>query len=239
MKPNRGIDKTKAPAINAEGSRSHAATIGDLKKLLNSQLLPQPKGPPKPGDEEARQVFFVNLVRLKEQRLTNAECAERLGVSERSISTYLSEPLYAETRAMMVGDAKENGRMLLSEVIPYAVAKLFELLNDKSGFVQFKAAETILAFSGYNLPHEEAQTDSRDGVAQFLREVDEKRRMHTTVNVQINQVDGRVQDTVVESIPSEIPAISSRYEDHVLPGGKLPSSFGGPSQTPLEKRKGE
>lgn len=225
MKPKRGISKTKDEAPETE----YASTITQLQKLLNSQLLPLPKGPPK--TEEEKQAFFVNLVRLKEQRLTNSECGERLGVSERTICNYTSEPLYEETRSLMISDAKENGHMLLSEIIPHAVAKLFDLLNDKSGFVQFKAAETILAFSGYSFPREDAKSDSRDGVAQFLREVEERRRQQTVVNVQINQVDGRTVDSVAQEITS------FSYEP-VQAGGRLPASFAR-NPTPIEQRLSE
>jgi len=227
--------KHKKPKDDGNRDENHSVTdkssFSALSQVIRGRMIPIPKGPPR--DEESKQQFFVNLVRLREERFTIPECALELGVSERTISSYMQEPLYKETQEMMVSEAKQVGHLLISEVIPMAVEGLVELASNASisPFVRYKCYAELLNYAGFNEPKESAHIDSRTEVTHFLKEVEQKRR-NTTVNIQnlnINSGEEKKgeESTVVESVPPELAA----YSIPVEAGGKLPAVFRQPRQS--------
>lgn len=182
-----------------------------------------------PRDEEEKRQVYEDLVRLKERRLTNRECGVALGYSERTIANYLTDPYYQEVQNDLIGQAKQRGHMLISEVIGPAIEKLYELMNTaNSPFVQYKAAEKLLDVAGYNMPREEQRADSRAGLSSFLEELQRRRGNSVQVNVQVNtHPSSGSSESVVEALPVQaesltIPAELERYYLPVQPGGKLP-----------------
>lgn len=213
-----GVHKNR-PRRKGNDDESAPSGISRLTETINSRMLTIPQGPPR--TEEDKQNFFLNLVRLREQRFTIDECAEKMGVSPSSIKNYMSEPLYKETQEIIIAESKQIGHQLISEVIPQAIGKMVELMHDTkvSPFVQFKAAETLLTFAGYSEPRETAQSDSRADVAKFLREVDAKKQAATINITNVNvtqQIEEKGEGGIVESV-SSFPMVE--------PGGKLPAQF--------------
>jgi hypothetical protein len=205
----------------------------------------KPLGRPYKTDEEKHEVF-LQLIRLKENRKTNKECAETLGVSERSITNYLADPYYGELVQNIQQDAKERGHLLISDVIDDAIQKLYGLMQTaKSEFVQYKSAEYILKVAGYEIPREQMERDNQADVIAFLSKLDERQKPRVQVNVQINQQtpdaniainasESENRASMVESVPTNafLPEKASsvslnpelaRYMRPMLPGGKLPS----------------
>lgn len=225
-----GVHKNR-PRRKGGDDESTGSGVSKLTETINSRMLTLPQGPPK--DEESKQNFFLNLVRLREQRFTIDECADKMGVSPSSIKNYMQEPLYKETQEMIIAESKQTGHQLIAEVIPQAIGKMVELMHDNkvSPFVQFKAAETLLTFAGYSEPRETAQSDSRADVAKFLREVEAKKQA-TTINITnvnvTHQAEEKGDGSIVESIPALPEGVApemARYYEHVGAGGKLPASF--------------
>lgn len=214
---------------------SSTAAKMEVRDLLQTKMLPITKGAPR-NDEEKR-VFITNLIRLQEQRCTAQQCADTLGVSRGTIHNYMRDPLYTEIQNEIISYAKDTGHVTLSDLIDDAISELYNLMHTaKSEFTRFKAIELVLEATGYKMEREQAKTDSREGVKRFLEEVEARRRQQTVVNVQINQMpsDVRVthdEGTVVEStVPNELVP----YQQHVLPGGKLPDSFAQPEDKKKE-----
>ncbi len=200
-----------------------------VKQLIDSRLAPLPQGPPK--SEEDKQLFVINMVRLKEERFTLSEMAEKLGVSVSTIKNYMADPLYRETQETMIGDAKQLGHVLISELIPDAIATLYELMSDKlvSPFVRYKAATELLDKAGYNMERDEVKADSREGVMKFMRDLEESKRQQNTYIENLNIITDRKEGSsplVVESLPEGgIPEQLLPYYQTVAPGGGLPDSF--------------
>jgi hypothetical protein len=232
----------KKPAEDEE--REDVPEYTSLNEIVSTRLLPAVSGPPR--SEEEKRNFFTNLVRLKSQRMTHAQCAELLAVSERSIATYINDPLYKEIQADLITDAKDRGHVLISEVIDDAIGTIYSLMQvSKSDFVRFKAAEKILTVAGYDIPRDEVQSDSREGVIKFLEKVAARQNQQPQVNISITTdppnhhasqiIDAEVvehHDTTSnmsltrgpgargDSLPAEL----QQYYEPVLPGGKLPGS---------------
>jgi predicted transcriptional regulator len=224
-----GVHKNR-PRRKGDDDEPTESGVSKLTETINSRMLTLPQGPPR--TEEDKQNFFLNLVRLREQRFTIDECAAKMGVSPSSIKNYMQEPLYKETQEMIIAESKQTGHQLIAEVIPQAIGKMVELMHDKkvSPFVQFKAAETLLTFAGFSEPRETAQSDSRVEVAKFLKDVDEKKRqnVYNINNVNIVQSEGKEDGSIVESIPAlpeGVPPEMAKYWEPVEAGGKLPASF--------------
>jgi predicted transcriptional regulator len=240
-----GVHKNRPRRKGGDDDEPIASGVSKLTETINARMLSIPQGPPKQGDEEAKQNFVLNLVRLREQRFTIAECAVKMGVSESTVKNYLQEPLYKEMQDLIVSESKNIGHQLISEVIPMAIEKMVDLMNDRkvSPFVQFKAAETLLTFAGYSEPHEESKSDSRTDVVKFLKDVDEKKKQQNVYNinnVNIVQAEGKEDGSIVESIPVLPEGVApemARFYEPVGPGGTLPSGFSKKRQLP--ERKGE
>jgi hypothetical protein len=82
------------------------------------------------------------------------------------------------------------------------------------------------------MPREEAKADSREGVKRFLDELEQRQRQQTIINVQVNQMPEGVQVTQAQEavVESTVPNELVPYYQHVLPGGKLPTSFSEPKE---------
>jgi len=203
-------------------ARKEKQKLDQLRDLLEQRLLPCPPGLPQSEEEE--QAFLINLVRLKCMRMTNRECAIKMGVSVGTIKDYLAGEAYQEMRDRLIADTRDRGHMRISEILDDATRVLHELmLNAKSEFVRLKAVELAIEAGGLRQPKEEAKGDSRDSVAQFLKEVEAKRQVNLAATVVAAEQNG-----VVESLPVLPPGVSPelrRYQEHVGPGGTLPSSF--------------
>lgn len=211
-----------------------------IDQVIDSRLTPLPKGVPR--TEEDKQIFLVNLVRLREQRLTKAECAERLGVSERTIANYMAEPAYREAQELLISEAKQSGHVILSELISEAIGTLYELMSDKavSPFVRYKAATELLDKAGYNIPRDEQQADSRAGVAEFLKQVEEKKKQQN-IYIQNLNINGEQKEggsaLVVDSIPEDTPVHLLPYYSIVKPGGGLPDQFVSSRKPPTARKE--
>jgi transcriptional regulator with XRE-family HTH domain len=209
-----------------------------LNQLIDSRLMPLPQGVPQ--TEEAKQIFIINLVRLREQRLTKPECAAKLGVSESTISRYINEPAFRETQETMIGDAKEMGHVLISELIADAVGVLYELMSDQqvSPFVRYKAATELLDKAGYGEPRDEAQADSRAGVVEFLKDVEEKKKQQNIYIENLNitpEKEGSpmiVESDALVGVPLELRP----YYQMVKAGGSLPDEFKVRQSPPVRDR---
>jgi hypothetical protein len=196
--------------------------------ILSTTQVPQLGRPPK-DDEEKRQVYLA-LVHMKSARLTNKECAEKLGLSERTIANYLRDPYYVEVEGELQQTAKARGYDTIAMISDDALAELYSIMKtDKSGFVRFKSAEAILNYAGYGMPREEAKRDSREEVNRFLAMVNE-RQGSVQVNVQVNTPGAlpasstRETIHVVESEEAPIPEELAQYYQLVGPGGSMPGT---------------
>ena len=186
-----------------------------------------PLGRPPKGEEEKRTVF-LDLLRLKENRKTNKECADTLGVSERTIANYLIDPLYQELYQTVIADATQQGRLLISDVIPEAVNKLYGLMQTaRSEFVQYKSAEYLLKISGFEQEQQVAERDNQSEVIAFLNKLKD-RPSKVQVNVHVTQ--DRSGEQVVDADVIDAPAFPVASEDDLaqysvpmLPGGKIPT----------------
>lgn len=199
--------------------RKKERKIDELKGLLECRLLPCPPGPPR-TDEECR-IFYINLVRLKAMRLTNEECATRLGVGESTIRKYTADEYYQELRDEIVGDSKDRGHFLISELLDDATKVLYDLMiNAKSEFVRLKAVELAYESAGLKEPKDTVKRNARDEVAEFLKHVEAKRLAEQQAATSVQQV--------VESLPALPPGISPELKKFYQPvgeGGTLPASF--------------
>ncbi len=209
--------------------REQAREVVSLAKALNDRLV-IPQG--SPHTEEEKRATYQALARLKAQRKTREECALALGVSVRSVARYLADPLYEEVRNDLIAESKSRGHLLISEIIDDALEKLYTLMHTaNSEFVQFKAAEKLLDIAGYNVPRVEQQRDNREGLLQFMKELEARRarQQPPQVTVTINQQNNTTatpenQETMIEAASTPAPAIPP-YTSQVLPGGKLPADF--------------
>ena len=214
--------------------------------IAEQQLLVLvPLGRP-PRTEEEKHEVFVHLIRLKENRRTNKECAETLGISERTVVNYLSDPYYGELVQMLQQDAKQRGHLLISDVIDEAVGKLYGLMHSaKSEFVQYKSAEYLLKMAGYEVPQEQRERDNQADVIEFLSKLGTQgKKPQVQVNVQINnqpsssQTAQNATENVIEASIDESmtihPSLLTQGHEHaeneelaqylrpMLPGGKIP-----------------
>lgn len=225
----RHYSESRKKAKSNSGNQNPIPENSNLSHVIAGKLLPIAAGPPR--TEEDKHDFFVNLVRLHcGQRLTAVECANRMGVSERSIRSYMAEPLYKEIQEQLIADSKQSGHLMISEVIPSSIDGLFSIAQDTnvSPFVRYKCYAELLNYAGYNEPQEESRTDSRSTVSQFMKEVEAKRQQQQPVyNIQNLNITPDLTDKgkVVDSIPENIPPELHQYYSQVLPGGKLPESF--------------
>ena len=193
--------------------------LNQLKSLLESRLLPVPPGPPQ--TDEDRYVFYANLVRLKALRLTNGECADKLGVGESTIRKYMADAYYREIRDGLIGNSKDRGHFLISELLDDATRGLQDLmLNAKSEFVRLKAVELTMEAAGLKEPRDTVRQDARDEVVEFLRQVDLKKKQETLQPAQITE-----EPMIVDSLPPGTSQEMAQYFQMVAPGGGLPQSF--------------
>ncbi len=232
--PLRGTPRRRSHDIQDDNTRSpreQATEITSLAKAISDRLV-IPQGSPR--TEEEKRATYLALARLKAQRFTREECAAALGVSVSSVARYLADPLYEEVCNDVMAESKQRGHFLISEIIDDAVEKLYTLMHTaKSEFVQYKAAEKLLDIAGYNVPRVEQQRDSREGLLQFMKELEARRarQQPPQVTVTINQQNNTTatpenQETVIEaaSTPAPDPALLP-YSSPVQPGGKLPNDF--------------
>ena len=209
---------------------------------LSSKLLatvePFPPGFLPRSDDEKREVY-LRIIRLRSIGKTYQQCADTLGLAEKTIRNYTKEPLYEELETALQADARQQGYHLISEMILDSYETLYELMRySASDFVRYKAAAEILMHGGFGVPRDEAQTNNREEATKFLDEVRKREKQPgIAVNVQINMeqpqggmptnsvVEGstalalgeHVQDPLVqESVPAYAP---------VLPGGKIPGGW--------------
>src|SRR2546430_5098127 len=156
--------------------------------------------------------------------MTTREIAEKLGVSERTVANYMAEPIFRETQDMMISESKQMGHVLISELIADAVDVLYELMSDRkvSPFVRYKAATELLDKAGYGIERDEVKTDSRTGVAEFLREVEESKKSAQNFyieNLNIGEQAKEGSPFIVNSVPERVPAQLAPYYQMVKPGG--------------------
>jgi hypothetical protein len=178
----------------------------------------KPLGRPYKSDEEKLEVF-TQLVRLKENRKTNKECADLLSVSERTIVNYLADPFYTDVQTTLIAEAKVRGHLQISDVIDAAVNKLYGLMDTaRSEFVQYKSAEYLLKMAGYENMVEERARDNQADVIEFLSKLQQGKHPKVQVNVQINQSSSG--ETFVDANPSLADELA-QYQVPMLPGGKL------------------
>ena len=211
-------------------ARKEKEKLNQLHGLLEQRLLPCPPGLPQSEEEEY--AFTLNLVRLKAMRMTTRECALKMGVSVGTVKSYLGGESYKEMRERLVADTKDRGHLLVSEILDDAMRVHHDLmLNAKSEFVKLKCVELAYESAGLRQPKEEAKGDSRDAVAIFLKQVEEKRRQQPVYNIQnvnVTQQTEEKGDQIVESVPQlppGVPAEMARFHEQVGPGGTLPPSF--------------
>ena len=222
------------------------ASLTPPLSIAEQQLLALvPLGRPPRTDEEKHEVF-IHLIRLKENRRTNKECAEVLGISERTVVNYLADPYYGELVQTLQQDAKQRGHLLISDVIDEAVGKLYGLMHSaKSEFVQYKSAEYLLKMAGYEVPQEQRERDNQADVIEFLSKLGTQgKKPQVQVNVQINNQPSssnmaqNATETVVEasldkSMTVHPPLLTQSHEHAenaelaqylrpMLPGGKIP-----------------
>lgn len=205
----------------------------------------QTLGRPYETDEEKQDVYAL-LARLKENRKTNQECADILGVCKRTIVNYLADPFYSEVEASLIHEAKRRGHLQISDVIDDAVNKLNDLMHTaRSEFVQYKSAEYLLKISGYENEVQERERDNQADVIKFLNSIQETRKARVQVNVTVNPPshhdapDGPYVDATAHAVASSLDGntslddISTLEEEEddlaqyllpMLPGGKLPVS---------------
>jgi hypothetical protein len=181
-------------------------------------------GRPYKTDEEKLEQY-THLVSLKENRKTNQECADELGVSTRTIVNYLSDPYYEDVKTTLIAEAKARGHLQIADVIDDAVNKLHTLMSTaRSEFVQYKSAEYLLKMAGYENMVEERERDNQADVIEFLAEL-QKRQSNMQINVQVNQAGATASETIVDAVPfvPVLPDELAQYQVPMLPGGKLPA----------------
>jgi hypothetical protein len=181
-------------------------------------------GRPYKTDEEKLEQY-THLVRLKENRKTNQECADELGVSTRSIVNYLSDPYYEDVKTTLIAEAKARGHLQIADVIDDAVNKLHTLMQTaRSEFVQYKSAEYLLKMAGYENMQEERERDNQADVIEFLSKL-QGTKSKVQINVQVNQAGATASETIVDAVPfvPVLPDELTQYQMPMLPGGKLPT----------------
>lgn len=181
-------------------------------------------GRPYKTDDEKREQY-THLVRLKENRKTNQECADELGVSTRSIVNYLADPFYEDVKTTLITEAKSRGHLQIADVIDDAVNKLHTLMSTaRSEFVQYKSAEYLLKLAGYENMVEERERDNQADVIEFLSKLQGK-QSKVQINVQVNQAGVTASETIVDAVPfvPVLPDELVQYQTPMLPGGKLPA----------------
>lgn len=144
-------------------------------------------------DEEEKETLYTELVRLRQNRYTNRECAEKMGLSLRTIMNYQQDPFYTEVEQNLILEQKQRGHLLIADAIPGAVQKLWELGHSAtSEFVQFKAMETLLKYAGYETPPDIRQKEGNSEVLEFLAKLEQRgispsssKKTQVQVNVQI------------------------------------------------------
>lgn len=176
--------------------------------------------PYKSDDEKLDQ--YTHLVRLKENRKTNKECADELGVSERTIANYLSDPYYEDVKTTLIAEAKARGHLQIADVIDDAVNKLHSLMHTaRSEFVQYKSAEYLLKLAGYENMQEERERDNQADVIEFLSKLQKGKQPTTQINIQVNQTTPTVVDALL--LPQYVEEEEAfDYSRPMLPGGKIP-----------------
>ncbi len=210
--------------------REQTKEVVSLAKAISDRLV-IPQGPP--HTEEEKRATYLALARLKAQRFTREECAAALGVSVSSVARYLVDPRYEEVQNELMAESKQRGHFLISEVADDAINVIYDLMfNGKSEFVRYKAAEKLLDVAGYNVPREEQQRDSREGLKQFMDELRRRaeRQQQPQITVNINQqpadsaADNQEETMIEATTTSPAPALPP-YTSQVQPGGKLPDDF--------------
>lgn len=205
-------------------------------------------------DDSVKRRLLRRLIRLKQDRKTNRECAQVLEVSERTVYNYINDPMYAEMQQEMSASARDEGHVRLAETISEAIDELYVIMkNGDSEFVRFKAAEALLNYNGYNVPREQKMENSKTEYDRFMRLVDEKLKHHTLSQVNISiHTDGPHTRNEMNALPAgpivdadadanseifdgnDLPPDLQKYAITVLPGGKLPSM-----QRPSRDENGE
>jgi hypothetical protein len=225
----RPAKKGYSPRDDDDEEEQSSSITPDVVPIGSHHLMSiTPLGRPPRGEEEKRAVF-LDLLRLKENRKTNRECADTLGVSERTVANYLIDPLYQELYQTIIADATQQGRLLISDVIPAAINKHYTLMmTARSEFVQYKCAEYLLKISGFEQEQQVVERDNQGEVIAFLNKLKDrpsKVQVNVTVNQQ-GQSGGQVIDADVVDVPA-FPVASeddlSQYSVPMLPGGKIPT----------------
>jgi hypothetical protein len=216
-----------------------------LSPLLDQEDLPQAHivtlGPP--STEEEKQVFFVELMKLKMKRYTNKECGETLGVSERTIVNYLGDPLYKDTIVAFEAESKQTAHLLVSDLAYTALETMRDLMDPdqtNSEYVRYSAARTVGEWLGLNVPREEARSNAQQEVVDFLTKLDMEQTHIQVNNIQVNMAPGKtpeeagseknvVDATLIEG-PAQLPLPQEEKEPSndfplVQPGGKLPEGW--------------
>jgi hypothetical protein len=227
--PLRGTPRRHSHDDDNCSPREQTKEVVSLAKAVSDRLVIR-QGPP--HTEEEKRATYLALARLKAQRFTREECAAALGVSVSSVARYLADPLYEEVRNDHMAESKQRGHFLISEAIDDALDVIYSLMHTgKSEFVRYKAAEKLLDIAGYNVPRVEQQRDNREGLLQFMRELESRRERQQPpqVTVNIHQQNNTTatpenQETMIEAASTPAPALPP-YSSQVLPGGKLPDDF--------------
>ena len=180
-----------------------------------------------PKDDDEKKSVYRDLSKLKMHRMTNTECAAKLGVSERTIYNYLKDPLYAETVSTIESEAKDGATLLVSDMAYKALDVLHEVMSDGevSPFVRMEAAKYTLKMLGMEQEREPNKRANQDDVVGFLTKV---KAQQTVIQVNVNNTPGQ---TVIESESSSYSHNMPTVEQ-VLPGGKFPGAV----DPPLLKR---
>lgn len=191
------------------------------------------------NDEDKKRAVITQLVRLKEERKTDRECASLLSISESCVYNYKVDPMYREIQSDLITDAKERGHVRIAEVIDDAVDVLYALMTReaKSDFVRMKSAEALLTFAGFAIPRDQQQSDSKAELNRFMAEIDarqNKSQVNVTVYNTSQQGEHPAGSVIVESdgvrvpegsIMNDIPDDLRKYYQPLLDGGKLPEGF--------------
>lgn len=169
-----------------------------------------------PTTDEEKEVVFSQLIQLKAVRKTNKDCAEILGVSERTIVNYLKDPLYQELFDRQIVEAQQGTDILVSELMFMSLQTLQDSMDPRkttSEFVRYSAAKTVGEWFGLDVPRDHDRRQSApEIIASFLSEV--ARRNQRIRPVQVDE-----EEQVVEADPEPAPF------PMILPGGKLPTSW--------------
>jgi hypothetical protein len=183
--PASGSGKSRPASSHTAPRQDTQAQDQEDEQDMSLPLLPSfaprvsadtPIGRPPRNDEEKRELY-LSLLALKNHRLTNKECAARLGVSERTIVNYLADSFYHELRVAESQDANKAARAQLAQLQQHVIKTLYELtdpVSTKSEFVRFSAAAKLGEWAGLSDPIDDEQKDTRTEVATFLTRVQEE-----------------------------------------------------------------